>query len=64
MGILSDLHLLSFIPEYDSKYYSNNSRQEEPDGIILWIPPVRQMLFPEACFALRNKSLGVFSWKM
>lgn len=56
-----DLHFISFFPENESKNNAYRYRQEEPDGVILWIPPVGPVLFPKASFALSNKGLGMFS---
>ena len=58
------LHLASLVPEYYSKYNSNNSCHKESDDIVLGIPPVRPVLFPETCLELSNGGLGVFGGKV
>jgi hypothetical protein len=64
LGEQVNLQFISFLPENESKNNTYRYRQEEPDGIILGIPPVGPLLFPEATFALSNKGPGVFSSKI
>lgn len=54
------LRLVAFVPEYNAKKKTNDYSHEETDGVILWVPPVRPMLFPEASLTLGDKGLGVF----
>lgn len=49
------LRFLSLVPKYDTEYNTYDYCHEEPNGIILRIPPVRQMLLPETGFALSKK---------
>lgn len=58
------LRLFSFVPINKSKNDTNNYCDEESDGIILWIPPIGAVLFPEASFTLSNKWLRVFRQKV
>lgn len=61
---IDNLHFLSLFPENYSKYNPDNRCHEKPDGIVLWMSPIRQALFPEASFTLRNEGLGIFGRKV
>lgn len=59
-----NLRLLSLVPEDKTKQNTNGYGHEEPDAIVLWISPVRPMLFPKTSFALDKEWLGVFGMKI
>lgn len=59
LGKVGALRLVSFIPEDQPEQNSDHDRHEESDGVVLRVPPVGPMLFPEAGLALREERLGV-----
>lgn len=53
------LHFISLFPENNSKDETDNSGHKESDNIVLRIPPVRPVLFPEASLELSKEWLGI-----
>ena len=60
---MNDLHLVTRVPENNTKCKTDENCQEQTNSIIFWAPPVRPMLFPETRSALGNKWLGVLGWE-
>ena len=57
------LRRFTLFEETCTKYTSNYDGDNEPSEIILWVPPVRTMLFPQTSFKLYEKRLCVLCFK-
>lgn len=51
------LVLVSFFPKDDTEHETDDHRHEESDSVVLRVPPVGPVLFPETSLALSEERL-------